>query len=287
MVERPAEPLVPRLVRWAVGLGIVVPVVWSAIGLEFSPARLWRAPGAVWTILKAMVPPDLSRLGEIMGAVLESLYIAWIGTLIAAFFSFFLAFLAARNLTPRPVGAVVRLLLSSIRAFPELLLAVLFIPITGLGPFTGVMAVGIHSIGTLGKLSTEVIEAIDDGPVEAIRASGAGRLAQVRFGIVPQVLPTIVAYWLYRFEINIRASAVLGLIGAGGVGAKLAGFLAFRDFPPAGTVLLATIGTVLVIDAISGRIRRRIITGQSGGGADRHRRRGTLAGPSLPAEAAA
>ncbi len=262
---RPVEPRSHQLYRWGLTLAILVPFLWSAWGLEFSPARLLSAPGQIWAILREMVPPEAARIGEVMAAIVESLYIAWVGTLIAAAFSFVLAFLAARNLTSSWVGAPTRFVLSAIRAFPELLLAILFIPMVGLGPFVGVLAVGIHSIGTLGKLSTEVIEGIDDGPVESIRATGGGAIARLRYGVAPQVLPTIVAYWLYRFEINIRASAILGLVGAGGVGAKLSGFLKFRDFPAAGTVLIATILTVLVIDAVSGRIRRRIITGEAQG----------------------
>ncbi|MCB1247195.1 MAG: ABC transporter permease subunit, partial [Acidimicrobiia bacterium] len=123
--------------------------------------------------------------------------------------------------------------------------------------------IGLHSIGTLGKLSSEVIEGVDDGPVEAIRASGGTRSLQMRFGIVPQAMPNIVAYWLYRFEINVRASAVLGLVGAGGIGAEIVARLRFRgDWPKAGAALLLTVVAVLLIDAVSAAVRRRIITGQ-------------------------
>jgi len=145
---------------------------------------------------------------------------------------------------------------------PELLVAMLLIPITGLGPWTGAVALGIHSIGTLGKLSSEVVEGIDPGPVEAVAAVGGGQLARIRFAVIPQVMPNIVAYWLFRFEINIRASAVLGVVGAGGVGAELIAQLKFRDFARAGTVLFLTIAAVLVVDTISGRVRRRIISGE-------------------------
>jgi len=131
-----------------------------------------------------------------------------------------------------------------------------------LGPLTGTLAVGIHSIGTLGKLSSEVIEGIDDGPLESIKSSGGSKLNELFFGVVPQVMPTITSYWLYRFEINLRASAVLGVVGAGGVGAELINQLRFRDFPRAGTVLVVTILMVLIVDAISAAIRRRIIKGR-------------------------
>lgn len=268
---RPRRPLGPRVFRWAATLAILIPALWSASGLEFSPVRLWEAfrpGGQVWDIVGAMVPPELSSesLGRTFGKVLESLYIAWIGTILGAVFSFPLSFLGAKNLSPGWLSTAVRQLLNAIRAFPELLLAFIFIPITGLGAWTGTLAVGLHSVGTLGKLSAEVIEGIDRGPVEAIEASGGRRLSQMRFGVLPQVFPTMVAYWLYRFEINIRASAVLGVVGAGGVGAELLNRLRFREFDRAGTVLLLTILTVLVIDAISGRARRRIITGEWTGG---------------------
>ena len=197
-----------------------------------------------------------------MPKVMESIFIAWIGTMIGATFSFPLAFLAAKNMTPTWVNTGIRQVLNGIRAVPELLVAMLLIPITGLGPWTGAVALGLHSIGTLGKLSSEVVEGIDPGPVEAVAAVGGGQVARVRFAVIPQVLPTIVAYWLYRFEINIRASAVLGVVGAGGVGAELVAQLRFRDFARAGTVMFLTIGAVLLVDTISARIRRRIISGE-------------------------
>jgi phosphonate transport system permease protein len=135
------------------------------------------------------------------------------------------------------------------------------IPVTGLGAWTGTLALGIHSIGTLGKLSSEELEGINPGPVEAIAGVGGSKLAQIRFGVLPQVMPTIMAYWLYRFEINIRASAVLGAVGVGGIGAELIAQMQFRNFERVGTVLFLTIAVVLVIDTISARLRRRIITG--------------------------
>jgi len=156
---------------------------------------------------------------------------------------------------------VVRQLLNAIRAVPEILVAMVLIPVTGLGPWTGTLALGIHSIGTLGKLSSEVIEGIDEGPVEAVAAVGGGPIARMRFAVVPQVMPNILAYWLYRFEINIRASAVLGVVGAGGIGAELIAQLRFRDYARAGTVLFLTVIAVLVVDTISARVRRRIISG--------------------------
>jgi phosphonate transport system permease protein len=222
----------------------------------------------MWDILKQMFPPDFSpeAIQRALPKIMESLWIAWLGTIIGAFFSFFLSFAAATNVAPAWMTAIVRQVLNAIRAVPELLVAMALIPVTGLGAWTGTLALGIHSIGTLGKLSSEVVEGSNAGPVEAISSSGGTRLQEIRFGIVPQVMPNIVAYWLYRFEINIRASAVLGVIGAGGIGSEILAQLRFRDFARAGTVLFLTIAVVLSIDMISARLRRRIITGHAEAG---------------------
>ena len=260
---RPAEPVWPKVIKWGVTLGILIPLIWAVAGLQISIGRMWAAPGQVWTLISGMFPPDFSNSGDLMAKLLESLYVAWIGTLIGAIFSFPAGFMAAANIAPRWLVAPTRAVLSAIRAFPELILAIIFIVPFGLGPFTGALAIGLHSIGTLGKLTSEVIEGVNDGPVEAIGASGGTTMMKMRFGVVPQAMPNIVAYWLYRFEINVRASAVLGLVGAGGIGAEIIGRLRFRgDWPKAGAALILTIVAVLVIDAASAAIRRRIITGQ-------------------------
>lgn len=266
VATRPARPLRPTVARWLLGAAVAVPLLWAVLGIEISWEQVRSAPVDIWNVLRQMVPPDLGpeAIQRAMPKLLESLWIAWIGTMIGAFFSLFLAFAAAGNVGPPLMAAITRQVLNAIRAVPELLVAMVLIPVTGLGPWTGTLAIGIHSIGTLGKLSSEVIEGIDPGPVEAVAAVGGTRLSQIRFGIIPQVMPNIVAYWLYRFEINIRASAVLGVVGAGGIGAELVAQLRFRDFPRAGTVLLLTIAVVLAIDAVSARVRRRIISGRPG-----------------------
>ncbi len=261
---RPREPFGPKLFRLGITLAIVLPVIWGAMGLELSWERIARAPADIWNLLRLMVPPDLSAevVQRAMPKVMESLFVAWIGTMIAAVFSIGLAVFGARNISNRVVSGVIQNLFILIRSFPELLLAMILIPVTGLGPLTGVLAIGLHSIGTLGKLSSEAIEGIDRGPVEAVASVGGGRLSQIRFGVLPQVMPVIVAYWLYRFEVNIRASAVLGAIGAGGIGLELVQQMQFRNFSRVGTVLFLTILVVLLIDMISARLRRRIITGR-------------------------
>jgi len=163
--------------------------------------------------------------------------------------------------SPRFIRVPVRQLFNAIRAIPELIVAVVLLAVTGLGPWAGALAIGLHSVGTLGKLSTESIESIDGGPLEAVQACGGGWTSRMRWGVLPQVLPIITSYWLFRFEINVRASAVLGMIGAGGVGAELVSQLNFRNFDAVGAILIVTIVVVIAIDTTSGAVRRRIIAG--------------------------
>ena len=171
--------------------------------------------------------------------------------------------MAAKNMTPPWVNTGIRQVLNGIRAVPELLVAMLLIPITGLGPWTGAVALGIHSIGTLGKLSSEVVEGIDPGPVEAVAAVGGGQLARIRFAVIPQVMPNIVAYWLFRFEINIRASAILGFVGAGGLGYELRNAMAWGPgrFDEAAAIFILLFGTIVFFDQISSRYRNRLTAG--------------------------
>ncbi len=263
------EPPKGRVQRQIVILVVlVVAVVWSISGLDISMDRLRSAPGDAWKIFRYMFPPDFS--GEIergvIGKVFESVYIAWIGTLIAATISFPLSFLAATNVAPLWIRVPVRQLFNAIRAVPELIVAVVLLAVTGLGPWAGALAIGLHSVGTLGKLSTETIESADEGPMEAVTACGGRWISGMRWGVLPQVLPVVVSYWLFRFEINIRASAVLGMIGAGGVGSELVQQLNFRNFDAVGAVLIFTVVVVLIIDTVSAGVRRRIIQGGGGAG---------------------
>ena len=233
--------------------------VFALIAIEFSPARMIEVPGQVARVLSFFYPADMAYGWEaVLPAIIESVQIAWIGTIIAAVVSLPLALFGARTLFPR-IARFVKLVSATARAFPEILLAIYFVPIVGLGAFAGALAIGVSSVGMLTKLGSEVVESIDSGPVEAVEACGGSRLLALRYAVVPQVLPEIVAHWLFRFELNIRASAVLGVVGAGGVGGVLLNTLRYRHFEKAAAVLLLTIVVVLIIDMISGEIRRRII----------------------------
>jgi phosphonate transport system permease protein len=262
-VPRPSPPTGIRRRRALLALALALGGAWSLTGLDITLARVLGAPADVWDIFKQLWPPAMDEALDrgVVGKVFESVYIAWIGTIIGAILSLPLAFLAATNVAPRWIRIPVRQLFNAIRAVPELIVAVIFIPITGLGPWAGTLAIGLHSVGTLGKWATEAIEGVDTGPLEAVEATGGRWVSGMRWGILPQIMPIVASFWLFRFEINVRASAVLGMIGAGGVGAELVSQLMFRNFPAVGAVLGITVLVVLTIDTMSAAVRRRIIAG--------------------------
>ncbi|EXF25505.1 phosphonate ABC transporter permease [Nesterenkonia sp. AN1] len=209
-------------------------------------------------------------------AMFESVAIAWVGTMVGALFSLPLGFMAARNMSPLPIYVVVRFVLSVIRAVPEIIFAIaIMLPLFGFGSggggaLAGAMALGVSSIGTLSKLISEAIEAVDGGPLESSRASGSNHLQLIRWAVLPQVMPEVIAIWLYRFEVNIRASAILGVLGAGGIGSLLSTVFGARDWDRIGIVLVVIILVTMVVDQISAFIRHRVIHGariRNGGGA--------------------
>ncbi|WP_062315955.1 phosphonate ABC transporter, permease protein PhnE [Demequina maris] len=197
-----------------------------------------------------------------LGGMLESISMAWIGTMIGAVLSIPMGFLAARNVSHPVVVQVTRVILNAIRTLPELVFAIiLLLPIFGFGPNAGALALGVGAVGTLGKLTAEALEGIDPGPVEAARASGAPGSAILRWTYWSQVLPEVLAFWLYRFEINIRASAILGIIGAGGIGSVLSQAFRYREWDFIGILLCVIIVVTVLVDAVSGAVRHRIIAG--------------------------
>lgn len=260
---RPSPPSHVKRNFALLGTGVLVVLAFVTVDVEID--RLADLPSGLWLIFYNMFVEeglDWSSLPDGLLLMMESIQIAWLGTLIGAVLSLPLAFLGAQNITSAGISNVVRQVLNAIRAVPEIILAaIVFIPMVGLGPYAGTLAIGIHSIGTLGKLSSEVIEGVDPGPIEAARASGAGALQVQRWGVLPQVMPEIIAFWLYRFEINIRAAAILGVVGAGGIGEALQQALIFGRYPRAGMLILVVIVVTILVDVVSGAARRRIIEG--------------------------
>jgi phosphonate transport system permease protein len=190
----------------------------------------------------------------------ETLMMAYVGTALGVIGGFFLAFLAAANVAPRPwLRLVVRRFCELCRTVPQLVFALMFVIAFGLGPLAGVLAMAIHSLGSLGKLFAEVVENIDMKPVEGVSATGAPWTAAMRYGALPQTLSNFVSYTLLRFEINVREAAVIGFVGAGGIGMDLIEAIRKFYYSDVSAILLLIVLTVSVIDTLTARVRHRLI----------------------------
>jgi phosphonate transport system permease protein len=213
----------------------------------------------MFDFFRRMLPPDLSVLPAALLGALKTVEIALLGTTVAAVLALPLGFISARNVASPPLFYPARAVLNFFRSIDTLVYALVFVAAVGLGPFPGVLAVVAYTTTSLAKLYSEAIEGIERGPVDAIVATGATRLQVLRYGILPQVLPLFLSYVLYRLESNIRAATVLGFVGAGGIGFYLQTYLRIIDYPAASTVLLVTVAMVMVVDAISSRLRDRLV----------------------------
>ncbi|MAT05451.1 MAG: phosphonate ABC transporter, permease protein PhnE [Acidimicrobiaceae bacterium] len=261
-VQLPSKPR--DTFKLVVTTAFVVLFGWSAISVDLKWSRLLDAPADMYRLFKAMYSDiPWEELDRLAGLMWDSIAMAWVGTIMAAIFAVPLSFLAAENLVGRPIAWVTRQVFNVLRAVPEVILALLFVPMFGLTPMAGVLAIAVGSIGSLGKLFYEIIENIDSGPIEATDAVGAGRLQRLRWGVIPQVAPELTSFLLYRFEINIRASSVLGIVGAGGIGGVLADTVRFKEYGVAGLALIVVIVGTIIVDTISGAIRRRIVAGRT------------------------
>jgi phosphonate transport system permease protein len=247
-------------------LGLALIVIWGLIGLQFK-GIMQTAEATLDSFGRAFIQPDLSYLFDLSvdglpWALLETISIAIAGTFVSAILSLPFALLASENLVGPKVAAWGKTIITAIRTFPELILALLFISVVGPGASAGILALGVHSIGMLGKLFFEAIEAMDMGPKEALESCG-GRPLEILFrAILPQISPELISFTLYRFEINMRAAATLGLVGAGGIGAPLIFAINGRQWPRAAIIILVLIVTVIIIDNLSAVIRKRLVSGR-------------------------
>ena len=245
-----------RVAGWT-ALGAVF--VWSAVATEVSLGRMVEGLPYMWDFVRRMVPPDLSVLGNAVRGAIETVQIAIVGTAVAAVLALPVGFAAARNAAPRWLFYSSRLLLNTFRAVDTLVYALFFVAAVGLGPFPGVLAVIVYTATVLAKLYSEAIEAIEPGPLEAVRATGATRLQVLRWGVLPQLAPQFLSFTLYRFETNIRAAAILGFVGAGGIGFYVQTYLRLLNYPAAASVLLVLVALVMVVDFASSRLRARLV----------------------------
>jgi phosphonate transport system permease protein len=241
---------------WAAALAFLG---WAWKGAEIRPLDLIRDSGNIVTYLSDFFPPDFRDWRIYLGEMLVTLHIAVWGTLLAVLAAVPLGLAASANVAPAWIHQPVRRLMDACRAINEMVFALLFIVAVGLGPFAGVLALFVHTTGTLAKLFSEAVEAIDPRPVEGIRATGAHPLVEIVYGVIPQVLPLWVSFTLYRFESNVRSASVVGMVGAGGIGVVL--FEVIRGFQYAQTcaVLIILVVSVSLIDLLSARLRKRFL----------------------------
>ena len=258
----PARVRRNAVLRGLLGVALLGLAVFSLIALDLPTwERVLRGlERNLLPLLRGFVQPSVETFPLAFDAMLETVFMAVIGTAIGGVLAFPLSFLAAQNLLGGTTWAAPgKTLLVAIRTFPEIVLAIIFVASTGPGPTAGIMAMGIHSIGFLGKIFADVIEGIDAGPNEAIQAAGGTRLHVFLYSVVPQVLPEFASYLLYRFEINLRAAAVLGLVGAGGIGLPLIQRIQFRRWEQVSMILIVIVVVIIVVDTVSSRIRRRLV----------------------------
>ena len=208
--------------------------------------------------LGRMVPPDTSVMTTVLTSTLETLQIAFVGTFLSAVLSFPLALMAATNLSPPWLAQPVRWLLGAIRAVPLILLALFFVSTVGLGPFPGVLAITVHSIGMLAKFYAEAFENADPGVLEALDSAGATLLQRLRFGVFTQVAPDLVRDILFRLELNFRESLILGLVGAGGIGFYIQLYIRAFQYERVATLTITLLVIVVLVELISTRLRQML-----------------------------
>jgi len=232
---------------------------WSANGAQLSWAELAAGLPQILDFLGRTLPPDLRILNRLVAPALETIQIAVWGTLLAVLPAIPLSFFAARNLqSNRWVFRITRQALNVVRSINELILALVFVSAVGLGPFPGVLALALHGAGMLGKFFADAIEEIDQGPLEALRATGARPLQVIVFGVLPQVITAWIAVVLYRFEVNLRSATVLGMVGAGGLGFELVSSLKLFRYQETATCIIVITVMVIVADTLSSQLRHRI-----------------------------
>jgi phosphonate transport system permease protein len=264
-----------RARRWnsmLVAICVVVAVALSSVSAEVDPGKLIANIGNFTSYIYRLFHLESGAwvwtdpvewywgLARWLRLLTETLLMAYVGTALGAVGAFFLCFLAAANVSPRPwLRVLVRRFCELCRTVPELVFALMFVIAFGLGPMAGVLAVAIHSLGALGKLFAEVVENIDMKPVEGVSATGAHWTAAMRYGALPQTMSNFVSYTLLRFEVNVRGATVMGFVGAGGIGMDLIEAIRKFYYSDVSAILLLIVITVSVIDTLTGVVRHRLI----------------------------
>ncbi|OUV76814.1 MAG: phosphonate ABC transporter, permease protein PhnE [Rickettsiales bacterium TMED131] len=260
--EPPIDYFAPkRLWHYSAMVGTVLLFVVSWDISEVDLGKLLKGITTVAGWLLEMFPPNFSNIAKILYDAAETVAMATIGTFMALIVAFPLAFLAARNTTPNPVVYhAVRVLFTLSRGTETLVFALIFVVAVGFGPFTGVLAIAFHMVGAIGKLFAESLEPISSDAADAMRMTGASRWRVFRYAVIPEVMPQFVSVTLYFWEFSVRTSTILGIVGAGGIGQTLKDTIDLLDFPQMIVVLGVILIMVQVIDHISDRLRKMVIT---------------------------
>ncbi len=256
---RPPPLIGNPVLRWGIALGAVIYLVVALGTLEINWVRVWEGLDRGWAFVLAFTEPDFtSRWRDIGEGLLESLTMTVVSTVVGIAISIPIALGAARNLAPLPVYLLCRGIIALSRSFQEVIIAIFFVAMFGFGPFAGFLTLSFATIGFLAKLLAEDIEDIEKSQAEAVRATGASWLQWLVYGIQPQVMPRLIGLSLYRLDINFRESAVVGIVGAGGIGATLNTAFDRYEFDTAAAILLLIIGIVMAAEYGSSMIRARI-----------------------------
>jgi len=249
-----------RLARYAFYLATITAVVVSLRTIDIIPEFLYDAPAQVSDLFGRMWPPDLKYLGPTTTALVETIHIATLGTILTIVMAVPVGLLAARNVTPGyPLNLLAKLILVTSRSVNSLVWALLFVAVFGPGPLAGTMAIAFRSIGFTGKLLGEALEEANRGSIEALTAAGAPKASIILLGYWPQVRPAFYAICLFRWDINIRESAILGLVGAGGIGVALDTALSLLYWDQVAVVLAVIFAVVIAAEFIVTSIRRRVL----------------------------
>ncbi|MEM7178861.1 MAG: phosphonate ABC transporter, permease protein PhnE [Pseudomonadota bacterium] len=243
--------------------GMAILLIWS-----FRPAEmnrlgdLWTSSDNMATMMVDFFEPNFRYWRSYLDLMLETVNMAVWGSFLSMLLSIPFGLMSATNLAPAWLSFPIRRLMDAFRAINELVFALIFVAAVGLGPLAGVLALVVHTTGTLAKLFSEAVEAIDPRPVEGIRATGAARLQEIVYGVIPQVLPLWISFSLYRFEANVRSATVLGIVGAGGIGMSLSEALRGFDYASGGAIMLIILITVSLLDIFGSLLRRVVIEGE-------------------------
>lgn len=247
------------LIRVGIALAGLLILAWSYAGAEMRPLQLYLFRHNMFEYAMGFTNPDFAYWREIVREMIVTVQIAIWGTFLAIVCAIPFGLLSASNIAPVWIYQPVRRVMDAARSINEIIFAMFFISAVGLGPFAGVLALFVHTMGTLAKLFSEAVEAIDPQPVEGIRATGAHVGEEIAFGVIPQVLPLWISYSLYRFESNVRSASVVGIVGAGGIGYTIWDAIRSFDYGKTAAIIIVIIVTVSILDLMSAKVRKLFI----------------------------